>query len=81
MNIDWLFTHPTNPNLTTWPSKTITERLIFRIGYPPSHFPRITIYKWETWELPTNSETAIQKYFMKIALQKIFENFLGKVLF
>ena len=34
-----LSTRPTKPYLTTWPSHSITEKLIFQIGHPPNRLP------------------------------------------
>ena len=75
MRIDWLSTRPTKPYLTTCSSHPIAEKLIIRIDYLPTHFPHITICKWGTWKLPINSETAIQRCFMKIAFQNVSKNF------
>ena len=39
MTVDRLSSSPTKSYLTTGPSHTITEKIIFRIGYPLIHLP------------------------------------------
>ena len=81
----WLTIHPPHESISHHMAISLYNKKKFKIWYPSTHLAHVPIHKWdskayELWEFFVNSETAVQKFYLKLALMRILEHFHEKIL-